>query len=389
MALLEFINSNPNWKNILAAEPYNISIVEEYPFTLLKYKKDRINFSDPIVRECRGSIVFYDDIINSWRYACRPFDKFQNYYNEDSDLSKIDWSTAVVKEKVDGSLIKVWYSRLDRLWHISTNGTIDADKTTLPNTNITYFEYFKKAFGAPLQVLLNELDYRYTYMFELVGPDNHLIVDYPEPAIYFLAARNTALGYYADEKSSAVSGLYGLTSIKYPGHYNLHSLKDCVSAAERMNKNQEGFVVNDAFGNRIKIKSPEYLKAAAFYNNGVLTTKNALELIQEGKVDDFLDYIPIYKDRMNKIIFNFNRMCSIIEYLSRLERRPTRKEHYQDLSVQAKEHIPNQKLLRDAIIGYGMVCYDGKNNGAANYLFNMKSRSKLVDMVEEFINNEN
>ena len=34
----------------------------------------------------------------------------------------------MVAEKLDGSLIKVWYNAVVRRWVVSTNGTIDADK---------------------------------------------------------------------------------------------------------------------------------------------------------------------------------------------------------------------------------------------------------------------
>ena len=34
----------------------------------------------------------------------------------------------MVVEKLDGSLIKVWYNAVVRRWVVSTNGTIDADK---------------------------------------------------------------------------------------------------------------------------------------------------------------------------------------------------------------------------------------------------------------------
>ena len=41
---------------------------------------------------------------------------------------------------------------------------------------------------------LCELDTDLTYMFELVGPYNRIVIPYDEPAIYFLGARNKYTG---------------------------------------------------------------------------------------------------------------------------------------------------------------------------------------------------
>lgn len=99
MEVLNFMNANKNWREILAGEPYNITIKDYNGYTLLKYNQLSSDFSLPIVRESRGAI-FYQRDDGSYECVCRAFDKFMNYNQDGAD--KIDWASAVVEEKIDG-----------------------------------------------------------------------------------------------------------------------------------------------------------------------------------------------------------------------------------------------------------------------------------------------
>lgn len=59
---------------------------------------------EPIVQECRGLIL---DEAEGWRVVCMPYKKFFNF-GEDC-CADIDWSTAKVQEKLDGSLISLYW----------------------------------------------------------------------------------------------------------------------------------------------------------------------------------------------------------------------------------------------------------------------------------------
>ena len=127
MKLLDLIKSHENWEELLTKDPYNIKISRDDGYIMFKYNQLSSDFTNPIVREARGIIFKEAD----WKCVCHPFDKFMNAEEENSDLAKIDWKTASCQEKIDGSLMKVWY---DNGWHISTNGTIDAYKAEIANS---------------------------------------------------------------------------------------------------------------------------------------------------------------------------------------------------------------------------------------------------------------
>lgn len=71
------------------------------------------DFSDPVVQEARGIII---DAANA-DVVCWPFRKFGNWFETYAD--EIDWRSAVVQEKIDGSIIKLYFWNGE--WRWATN----------------------------------------------------------------------------------------------------------------------------------------------------------------------------------------------------------------------------------------------------------------------------
>ena len=291
----KFCKGHADWKDLLVQEPYCLKIKEDGPYTMFSYDQIRSNFNISLVREARG-IIFRT---GEWEQpVCWAFNKFGNY--GESYAPNIDWDTAFVTEKVDGSLIKVWW---DNSWHISTNGTIDAFKAEINNVKMpTFGDYFIEALGNYYNnfgEFVSGLETHRTYMFELVGPYNRVVVPYDEPDLYFLGARTNASGeeYYC---SSIMAGALGLGKFKRPAVYSLSSLEDCIKAAELKTWDDEGFVVADANNNRVKIKSPAYVLAHFMRNNNVITRKHIIRVILENETAEFLCYAADYKDALEE-----------------------------------------------------------------------------------------
>lgn len=287
----KFCKGHADWQELLAQEPYCLKIKEDGPYTMFSYDQIRSNFNIKLVREARG-IIFRT---GEWEQpVCWAFNKFGNY--GESYAPDIDWDTAFVTEKVDGSLMKVWW---DGDWHISTNGCIDAFKAELNNVKMPDFGYyFLEALGKyynSFGEFISGLETHRTYMFELVGPYNRVVVPYDEPDLYFLGARTNSSGeeFYCSE---LVAGALGLGKFKRPAHYSLTSLDDCIKAAELKTWDDEGFVVADAHNNRVKIKSPAYVLAHFMRNNNVITRKHIIRVILENETAEFLCYAADYKD---------------------------------------------------------------------------------------------
>lgn len=293
--LLDFIRANPDWERIIQAPPYCIKVSWSADYALFKYNQLNSDFSSPIVQGCRGVIIKFPEV----KVVCAPFDKFFNYGEEHA--AQIDWSTARVQEKIDGSLIKTWHH--DGSWHVSTNGTIHASNAGTSIPGLTFFDVFCKAMPSRycLEDFFNALDKKYTYMFEIVSPETRVTIDYKETALYYLGARNTHTLQevsYPEETDDAVF----FECVKLPKCYPLNTIEQCIEAAAQMSKDEEGFVVRDAAFNRIKVKSPEYLIAAKVRNNGVITVRRVIELMRAEKLDDFLAYAPQYTSFVKNIL---------------------------------------------------------------------------------------
>ena len=301
LELRDYVLSHDNWEELLTTDPYNLKISRDGDYIMFKYNQLSSDFTIPLVREARG-IIFRESY---WGCVSFPFVKFGNY--GEGYCPDINWDTASVQEKVDGSLIKFWY---DNGWHISTNGTIDAFKSEL--NNVKYQNFGRLVLDAIRQVLQNEhnffetLDKNFTYMFELVSPYNRVVIPYETTKLYFLGLRDMRTGQELCPEESTLSHYFTI-----PKRYPLHSLEDVQNAASKLPWNEEGYVVCDKNFNRVKIKSPEYVKAHFARSNGVITTERLVQIILDGEQEEFLIYASDYADELHKIENAMHKIASV------------------------------------------------------------------------------
>lgn len=368
MKVLDFMNAYDNWEELLAAEPYNIIVKRDGEYVLLKYNQLNSDFSNPIVRECRGSIFRWNGY--EWICVCHPFDKFGNY--GESYVPELDWNTVRVTEKIDGSLIKLWYDCGE--WHVSTNGTIDAFKAYIGETNvvnaITFGSLFKKAIGEEYwEYFLKSLHQNETYMFELTSPYTQIVVPY-DLGVYFLSARNMIT-----DKEEFLREPFATPYMNFPEIANLVSLEDCIAAVAKFDKNREGLVAVDGKGNRVKIKGEEYLAAAHLRNNGNVTTRRIVDMIKNEQLDDFLAYCPRYKERVDKILETMRSIATFyeIEYACAVKMRLLRYE------------IAKSDIISKDAKDYCFRVIDGKTTNGWEYLLSLFT-CKIVELVEANLN---
>lgn len=285
----EFCKTHSNWEELLTAEPYHLKVKRDDDYVMFSYNQLCSDFTNPIVREARG-IIFKD---GEWNYpVCWAFNKFGNW--GESYVPELDWTTTWVSEKIDGSLIKVWWNWHGG-WHVSTNGTIDAYKAELSSIKYTafgnYFEDTIKKYYKSFDNFVEDLDVNCTYLFELVGPYNRVVIPYEESAVYFLGAKNKFTGKEIHDASE-------LTKLPRPKIFPLTSINDCVKLAATFDWDKEGFVACDGSFNRVKIKSPAYVKAHFARNNSVINKKHLINIIINNEIEEFLCYASDYKDEL-------------------------------------------------------------------------------------------
>ena len=278
--LCNFINENENWQELLTS--MNVKFKIEGSFAIFSY--DIIaDFTNPVVQEARGIIID----LSTLEVICWPFRKFGNY--NESYADEIDWSNACVQEKIDGSIIKLWFYADE--WHWSTNGTIDANNATANSiSNHSFMDLIRMAENYH-DIQFDQLNTDYTYIFELVSPENKIVIDYGNKYhLYHLGTRNNLTG----EEYNLDIG------IDKPHVYNINSFEDCIDAVGKLNTKDsitnEGFVVVDGHWNRVKVKSPVYVAMHHLMGNHIFTKTRCLELLinDPDKVTTVIKEFPQY-----------------------------------------------------------------------------------------------
>jgi hypothetical protein len=267
----------------------------QYPnLVLLKYSQIDSPMGEPIVQHCRGLIL---DEADDWRVVSWPYNKFFNY--GEGHAANIDWSSARVYEKLDGSLISLYWYRGE--WHMQTSGTPDGE-TPVYGAGLTFRKLFwrtweqlgyKKFPGNP----------RFCCFFELMTPYNRVVVPHGQSRIVLHGARNLDTG--EEIKPEVMAWLLGYECVKV---YPLACFEECIEAARAINPMEgEGYIVCDADFNRVKVKSPAYVALSHLKDS--LSPRRLLEIIRTNEGDEFLSYYPEWAPMYQAIKARYDALC--------------------------------------------------------------------------------
>jgi hypothetical protein len=257
--------------------------VSDYGYCwVLNYLPWAEKFAD-ITRLCRALV--WDP--REQHPLARGFDRFFNW-GEDPECYSRDFSEATVYEKVDGSLILVWWNPYTGHWQASTRSVHDASGATPMDR--TFMDVIHEAIGCSLDELMAGRNTTFTWIFELVSPETRIVTEYSEPALYLLCVRNTQTG----EEFCDLESLAALlpADIRVPKTYKVGSKEDIDQMLADLPEREEGYVCRWSDGYRLKIKNPAYLALWHTWGNGNLSPKRIMRLIQSGEVDEFLSYFP-------------------------------------------------------------------------------------------------
>ena len=222
----------------------------------------------------------YERLWNEWTLACRglimdaefnivarPFPKFFNL--EELVDASIPNELFEVYEKMDGSLgILYW---IDNEALVATRGSFVSEQAIVA-TELLHTKY---ADSIPF------LDKTKTYLFEIIYPENRIVLDYgTERKLVLLAIIDIQTG---DEFPLEDIGFEIVK--KYDGLNDLQKLK----ALEE--DNREGFVVKFKNGYRLKVKFEEYQRIHKIVTQ--VSTLSIWEYIKEGQdLTPILEKVP-------------------------------------------------------------------------------------------------
>lgn len=254
--------------------------------------------TDPFVQETRGLILNSGD---DWNIVATPFLRFANH--GESWAASLDWSTARVQEKIDGSLMILWHYAGQ--WNVSTKGSPNAGGQVDVNP-FTFRDLFWRIWKDK-SYDLNLLDPNMTYMMELISPFNRVICEYKNPDLILLGSRNR--NNLTEINASDLKHENLPTPVK---EYPLSSLDDVIEAAKILKpESGEGFVVVDENFNRIKIKSPAYV--LVHHAKEGFGQRRIIDLIRMGETSEVLSYFPEYQTQYDELNQKLNSLVAGLE----------------------------------------------------------------------------
>jgi hypothetical protein len=276
----------------------------------LNYDQIEAKESDPIAQESRGLILACENGVSLHTY-CPEVDGKQMYdpvcpgktkilafpmkrfFNEgQGSAAAVDWSDPSLKifEKLDGSLIIVYYDWFTQAWAAATRSVPEAD-LLMDNGLFTFRGLFEKAvqdtLGLSWQDFTAKLDKHVTYCFELTTPYNQIVVKYPECRITLIAARDLPLGLEIPTDITTFDWLPRART------YKLNNVQEVLEWVSTLNPlEHEGVVVMDSQFNRVKVKNANYLALNKVRDSLATSERNCVELILAEKDDDALTVLP-------------------------------------------------------------------------------------------------
>lgn len=189
-----------------------------------------------VTMKTRGLIVNWA----TQEILARPFDKFFNYGQpEQLDVVRLEMDDEVmVFDKMDGSL-GIRYVRPDGRSAISTKGSFHSEQADWATRELHKY-------------MSTHLDDDLTWLFEIIYPENRIVVDYDFSGLVLLGARHTDSGdEYFPEDLLEWKG-------RKTTHFRYHTLREALEASPR--PNAEGFVIYlPEFDVRVKVKQEDYL----------------------------------------------------------------------------------------------------------------------------------
>ncbi|MCL2181085.1 MAG: hypothetical protein FWB83_08155 [Treponema sp.] len=306
--LTNFILKHPdNFEEELAGPPYFVK-VKHHPsrpnLVMFRYSQFGSDFTNPIVRCCRGSVydIRKDGYVKPY---LMPFFKFNNYGESSAD--PIDWNSPLfVRDKLDGSLLKL-LKEADGgdLW--TTNGSFDLGVEVPEFINTENDENLQPPYTfASLRNYalrgheeeIKRLPALWVFMFELTSPYNRIIVPYRETKLYLLGCRDPEGNEHTPEWASENFGLTFAT----PEVFALKNIDAVLFYCETVDTDEkEGVVIQDINFNRVKIKTDHY--RSLFYLKGEdnFSDSRIFEAIKQGSIDDAIVAWPEIQPRTDYI----------------------------------------------------------------------------------------
>jgi RNA ligase len=269
---------------------------------LLKYDQLVSNslMGMPEMQDCRGIVLEK----GTWKVMSLAFRKFFNA--EEGNAAKVDWNTAQVLEKLDGSLIQVYWDWHKNTWFAATTGTAEGEGEVNNKLGTTFNDLFWNTINNKYtfnECLLNK---DLVYVFELTTPYNIVVKPHAESSVTILTIRNReTLEEISGKDLEMASISIGVPLVK-SFDLNVKDVGGLLRTFEGMPWSEEGYVVVDAKFNRVKVKNPAYV--AAHHLKGKTAEHNIMTIVKANEIEEFAATFHERKDELYRLKENYDKL---------------------------------------------------------------------------------
>lgn len=254
------------------------------------------------VQDCRGIILEKD----TWRVMSLAFKKFFN--SEEGNAHKIDWNTADVLEKLDGSCIQVYYDWMKDKWFAATTGTAEGEGEVNNKLGTTFNDLFWSVVKDKYNLNTDQMNKDYCFVFELTTPYNIVVKPHGESSATLLTVRNLkTLEEVPRIELINIASILGVPVVKSYS-LNAKNVGALLRTFEGMIWHDEGYVVVDANFNRVKIKNPAYV--AVHHLKGKSAEHNIITIVKSNEIEEFGATFPDRKEELYKLKENYDKLVA-------------------------------------------------------------------------------
>lgn len=259
----------------IADDEVRSQVHPEFPeFAIFNYTEgvQYANRWNNITLACRGLILNTD----TGEVVARPWEKFFNLEQMDNRIDS--YAPVEVTDKIDGSLGILYALEPDGKYSaIATRGSF-ASEQAAHATKVWAERYWAQVNTSAI------VDF--TFLFEIVYPDNRIVVNYGDmDDLVLLGAVHKQHGYYLGPlEAQGVLGWTGpVTEV-----FKYDTFLDAISAPDRPGK--EGYVIRSG-RNMVKLKQADYVELHRIVTN--LSPRTIWEMMGNGKtIADICAQIP-------------------------------------------------------------------------------------------------
>lgn len=338
----------------------------EYPHkVLIKYDQIESDMNLQEVQEARGIVLEKD----TWKVMCWTFMKFFN--SSEGKAAKIDWDTAHILEKLDGSLIQVYFDWVLGKWFAATTGTGEGEGEVNNKLGLTFNTLFWDTVRDKYNFDESKLVEGFCYAFELTTPYNIVVKPHGESSATLLAVRNVDTNFLEVPFTDLpeIASTLGVPLVKT---YDLNkgNVGHILKTFEAMAWHEEGYVVVDGKMDRIKIKNPAYV--AVHHLKSKTAEHNIMEVVKSNEIDEFAATFPERHKELYALKANYDKLIVDLDeiWVELQNHKPKNitKEEQKKYAMKVFELAGTDPLVK-SFSGLFFNLKDGKTASVKDYLY--------------------